>query len=132
VIGLPGETIEVRGNTVYIDGEALDEPYLPENSKPLHHTDPEYSSFRESGERGPTVVPPDSLFVMGDNRDNSKDSRSWGPLPRANVRGRALLVYWSYEATRDDFNQTGWLNWIRGTISAFAKTRWRRFFHVIR
>jgi signal peptidase I len=130
VIGLPGETIEVRNNQVYINGEPLDEPYLPANARIPHHSDPEYRVG--SGDYSPSVVPPGHLFVMGDNRDNSRDSRSWGMLPRDNVKGRALLVYWSYEATRKDFEETGVLNWIRGTISAFAKTRWRRFFHIIR
>jgi signal peptidase I len=128
VIGLPGETVEVRDRTVYIDGERVDEPYLPANAR-SNHTDPEHGY---GSDYGPERVPPGQLFVMGDNRDNSRDSRSWGALPRDYVKGRALLVYWSYEATKTDFEQTGLLNWIRGTISAFAKTRWRRFFHVIR
>ena len=77
-------------------------------------------------------MPPDQLFVMGDNRDNSRDSRFWGFLPRDQVKGRALLVYWSYEASGEEYRRTGLVDWVKDTLSAFGRTRWRRFFHVIR
>jgi signal peptidase I len=83
VIALPGETIEIRDNVVYIDGEPLDEPYLP----PRAHLD--------NGDMKPKVVPEDSLFVMGDNRGNSADSRyGLGFVPVDNVIGRAFVVIW--------------------------------------
>ena len=72
------------------------------------------------------------LLVLGDNRDNSKDSRYWGFLGMDQVKGRALLVYWSYEASREEYHRTGWLEWARDTAAAFSKTRWNRFFHLIR
>jgi len=134
VIGLPGETLEVRDKLVYVDGKALDEPYTHFIEAPLRRDDPEYA-LRADHVRdnwGPRPVPPGQLFVMGDNRDNSRDSRSWGFLPEDQVKGRALLVYWSYEATREEYHRTGVLNWIRDTLSAFGKTRWSRFFHLIR
>ena len=65
---------------------------------------------------GPEAVPPGKLFVLGDNRDNSRDSRFWGFLPRDQVKGRALLVYWSYEATREEYHRTG--------CAAGSGTRW--------
>ena len=133
VIGLPGETVEIRDKTVFINGEALVEPYAHFLEPPLHRDDPEYG-LRSEGARdnwGPEVVPAGQLFVMGDNRDNSRDSRFWGFLPRDQVKGRALLVYWSYEASREEYNRTG-LSWLRDTLSAFGKTRWNRFFHLIR
>jgi len=83
VIGLPGETVEVRDCTVFIDGEPLDEPYIFE--KPVY-------SY------GPEVVPPDYIFVLGDNRNNSSDSHSWGPLPKENLIGQAWLIYWPFDA----------------------------------
>ncbi len=134
VIGLPGETVEIRDKTVYINGQALVEPYAHFEEPPLRHDDPEYG-LRNEGARdnwGPEVVPAGQLFVMGDNRDNSRDSRFWRFLPRDQVKGRALLVYWSYNASREEYARTGIVAWLRDTLSAFGKTRWNRFFHVIR
>jgi signal peptidase I len=83
VIALPGETIEIRGNVVYIDGEPLDEPYLTGDA----HLD--------NGDMKPRTVPDDSLFVMGDNRGNSADSRyGLGFVPIDRVVGRAFVVIW--------------------------------------
>ncbi len=134
VIGLPGETIEIRNKTVYVNGKPLDEPYAHFIDQPLRPDDPEYGLRSESirDSYGPQVVPPGQLFVMGDNRDNSRDSRFWGFLPRDQVKGRALLVYWSYEASGEEYRRTGWVDWLKDTFSAFARTRWKRFFHVIR
>ncbi len=79
VIGLPGETVEIHRGAVKIDGEALDEPYLEE---------------RDLSSLGPTLVPPESYFVMGDNRDGSSDSRHWGTVPLENIVGKVLVRYW--------------------------------------
>jgi signal peptidase I len=133
VIGLPGETVEIRNKRVYIDGEPLDERYVHFLEPPRQADDPEFG-LRMDGIRdnwGPRVVPVGELLVLGDNRDNSRDSRFWGFLPIDQVKGRALIVYWSYEATREEYHRTGWLEWIKDTFSAFGRTRWHRFFHVI-
>jgi signal peptidase I len=134
VIGLPGETVEIRDKVVYVDGKALVEPYVRFLEPPLRRDDPEYGlrgeSFRDNW--GPEVIPEGKLLVLGDNRDNSRDSRYWGFLPRNQVKGRALLVYWSYEASREEYQRTGLWEWIRDTASAFGRTRWNRFFHLIR
>jgi signal peptidase I len=95
VIGLPGETIEVRGRTVYVGGKPLDEPYVQ-----FLLGDPAAGEAAPGGgdlrrNYGPVTVPPDHYFMMGDNRDNSRDSRFWGFMPRDFVRGRALFVYFS-------------------------------------
>lgn len=79
VIALPGETVEVKGSQVYVDGEALTEPYILEP--------PAY-------EFGPFSVPENCLFVMGDNRNNSFDSHAWGALEKDRVKGRAFVIYW--------------------------------------
>ena len=79
VIGLPGETVEIHRGAVRIDGEVLDEPYLEE---------------RDLSSLGPTLVPPESYFVMGDNRDGSSDSRHWGTVPLENIVGKVLVRYW--------------------------------------
>jgi signal peptidase I len=133
-IGLPGETVEVRDKLVLIDGKPLQEGYTHFIDAPLRRDDPEYGLRGEAirDNWGPKPVPPGQLFVMGDNRDNSRDSRFWGFLPEDQVKGRALLVYWSYEARREEYHQVGLLDWVRDTLAAFGKTRWNRFFHLIR
>jgi signal peptidase I len=132
VIGLPGETVEIRNKVVYIDGKPLSEPYVRFLQPPLRPDDPEYGRMDNRDNWAPQVVPAGQLWVLGDNRDNSRDSRYWGFLPIDQVKGRALLVYWSYEASREEYHRTGYLDWIRDTASAFGKTRWSRFFHLIR
>ncbi len=79
VIGLPGETVEVRDGTVFINGVMLDEPYLSEHTR---------------ANVAPRTLGPGEYFVLGDNRDNSSDSRSWGPLPQENIIGKAWISYW--------------------------------------
>jgi signal peptidase I len=78
VIGLPGETVSVSGGEVYVNGVSLDEPYISAS--------PNYE--------GSWVVPEDSLFMLGDNRNSSSDSHSWGMVPLKNVIGKAEVVYW--------------------------------------
>ena len=83
VIGLPGDTVEVKGGRVFVNGERLEEPYLT-----LH---------QDRSDFGPYKVPPDNYFVMGDNRANSQDSRSLqalGPIPRAKIVGKAFIILW--------------------------------------
>ena len=134
VIGLPGESVEIKDKTIYVDGQALDEPYARFLEPPRSRDDPEYGLHGEGirDNWGPRVIPEGQLFVLGDNRDNSRDSRFWGFLPEDQVKGRALLVYWSYEASKEEYQRTGLLEWTRDTLSAFARTRWTRFFHLIR
>jgi signal peptidase I len=134
VVGLPGETVEIRGKRVYVDNEPLEEPYVHFLEPPRSRDHPEYGLRGEArrDDWGPEVVPEGHIFVLGDNRDNSRDSRFWGFLPIDQVKGRALIVYWSYEATREEYHRTGVWEWIRDTVMAVGKTRWRRFFHVIR
>jgi signal peptidase I len=88
VIGLPGETLEVRDRDVYINGIKMNEPYAV-------HTDPREFDRRDNF--GPVTIPSDRFFMMGDNRDNSNDSRFWGFAPRGSMIGKPLFVYWSYD-----------------------------------
>ena len=122
VIGLPGEQIEVRQKRVYVNGKLLDEPYAHyiEAPPPPHEAEPASRVLSTGDPRdnyGPVTVPPKHYFVMGDNRDNSQDSRYWGFLPRDYVKGRALVIYWSYEA------QAG---------NILSGTRWRRLLHQVK
>jgi signal peptidase I len=135
VIGLPGETLEVRNKTVYINGTALDEPYVHFLVPP----DPEGQEVAASGVResyGPVTVPADQYFVMGDNRDNSQDSRWWGYLPRDLVKGKALMIYWSFDSDRADYQAEGLGATVRGMADVvtgfFTRTRWERILHQIR
>jgi len=79
IVGLPGDTLEIRNHITYVNGQQLYEPYVSDKSK---------------NDFGPIVVPKDSVFVMGDNRNNSDDSRVWGFLPIQNITGRTLFRYW--------------------------------------
>ena len=135
VMGLPGETVEVRNKIVYVDGQAIDDRnYAHFLGASPRRGDSERDLLGEGAdpEWGPQQVPSGQLFVMGDNRDNSLDSRSWGFLPVDQVKGRALLVYWSYEANKAEFNRKPFVDWLRDTLTAPARTRWRRFFHIVR
>jgi signal peptidase I len=106
-IGTGNQTIEVRDKVVKVDGQALKEPYT-------RHTDPEIRpagyDFRDNF--GPLTVPKGEMFMMGDNRDNSNDSRYWGTLKMDLVKGRAMFLYWSWDGSR---------TW----------PRWNRIFQVI-
>jgi signal peptidase I len=81
VIGLPGETIELRGGHLYLDGKELPEAYIP-------------ASYLDGSSYGPMVIPADEYFVMGDHRDSSNDSRVFGPVGRPFIYGKAVFAYW--------------------------------------
>jgi signal peptidase I len=134
VVGLPGDTVEIRGKSVLVDGRPLDElAYVHFSDAGAPALPGELGAEVERrGGWGPQRVPEGHLFVLGDNRDNSRDSRFWGFLRKDQVKGRALIVYWSYEATREEYRRTGVAAWLRDTLAAFGKTRWSRFFHLIR
>jgi signal peptidase I len=135
IIGLPGETIELRNKKVYINGQPIDEPYVHFLSPPSSDYQ-EVTSFDVRERYGPVTVPPNQYFVMGDNRDNSQDSRYWGFLPRGYIKGKAALIYWSYESGREDYIDEGWGATVKRLLSVvahfFTKTRWERLFHQIR
>jgi signal peptidase I len=136
VIGLPGDKLEVRGKRVYINDTALVEPYAhyltpAENPSDVH----EVTSFDVRERYGPVTVPPNQYFMMGDNRDNSQDSRYWGFLPRGYIKGQALMIYWSYDADSAEYQATGVGDQVGGLLSTAAhfatKTRWGRLLHQI-
>jgi signal peptidase I len=113
VIGLPGETLEMREKKIYIDGKPIDEPYV-HFQNPIAGSGPGDADFTAGNLQrnyGPVTVPEGFYFMMGDNRDNSQDSRYWGFLTREYVKGKALFIYASY--SKDE------------------GVRWRRFLHQI-
>jgi signal peptidase I len=93
VIGLPGDRLELRRKRVYINGELLDEPYVRYLEPPSVDGPVRAGDLRE--EYGPITVPDGQYFMMGDNRDNSEDSRYWGFMPESYVKGEALIIYFS-------------------------------------
>ena len=103
-----GETVEIKNKRVSVNGTVLSEPYAI-------HTDPSVkpAGYEYRDNYGPYAVPQSDLFMMGDNRDNSNDSRYWGPLEMDLVKGRAMFLYWSWDGER---------NW----------PRWNRILQVIR
>lgn len=113
VIGLPGDTVEVRGKQVLVNGKPLDEPYAEYGGSPLGRVDV-----------GPLVVPPDRLFMMGDNRDHSMDSRVWGFLDVHKVKGKAFIVYFSVRS--DDIPYSSALASIYYVVSHPGMIRWAR------
>jgi len=121
---------------VSINGKPLDEPYVHFLLPPGGQSEfSEVTSFDVRDRYGPVTVPPDHYFVMGDNRDNSQDSRYWGFLPRELVKGKALFIYWSYEAGREDYQDESASATAKGLVSVFAhfftRTRWDRMLHQI-
>ena len=92
--------------------------------------------MREHVKNGELVVPPDNFFGMGDNRDVSLDSRFWGFIPRENVIGRPLFIYWSFETPKDQYERTSMGERIgfvfHVIVHFFDETRWHRMFHVVR
>jgi signal peptidase I len=103
IVGTPGDRVQIRGQQVVINGKPLDEPYAKWTQ--THADEAGYCAYAFGCEA--TVVPPGSYFVMGDNRDNSQDSRYWGFVRREKIKGKAFLIYWSWDSEQH------WLRWRR-------------------
>ena len=110
VIALPGEKIEIVGREILIDDKPIEDPWG-------RYTNRRSGTGSTMDNYGPEIVPPDSLFVMGDNRDNSQDSRYWGFVGLKAVKGNAFIIYFS---------------WDRRTRNLLKKIRWSRLGHLIR
>ena len=118
VIGLPGETVELRRKAVYVNGQPIDE--APYHLKLKYPAPPEGAPQQNMVDSfGPVTVPPGHLFVMGDNRDDSLDSRYWNFLPINYVKGRAMTIYFSYDPDAT------------GPASVITSIRWRRLFRQV-
>jgi signal peptidase I len=128
VIGLPGETVDVHDGAVWIDGKKLEENYTIGRTEPARPD----SLILPFGKLLPYKVPENCYFAMGDNRENSQDSRYWGCVPRNDIIGTPVLIYMSLDAPRDAWNGS-----IADRFLAYANAiihpstvRWRRLFHV--
>lgn len=125
LMGMPGDKVEMIGRTLHINGQPLKEDYT-------QYIDP--GSVNEHF--GPYYVPQGHYFAMGDNRDNSQDSRYWGYVPRDYLLGKALVIYWSFETPREEYLQTSLSDRMKQFADVFinflTKTRWSRTFKIIR
>ena len=145
-IGVPGDRIRLINKQVYLNGVRLDEPYSYHKSDYIDSYrdnfpgEPNVSVDRRASDmllnhvvNGEVVVPPNSYFAMGDNRDSSLDSRYWGFVPRENIIGKPLVIYWSFDAPTDELNTSSIsLDHIVDLAeNFFGKTRWRRSFMLI-
>ena len=149
VIGQPGDHIKIINQQLYRNGVKLTEPYV-------YHKNPYPDTYRDNFPgaepnvmlydsakdmlqnhvvNGEVVVPPLSYFAMGDNRDNSLDSRYWGFVPRENIIGKPLIIYWSYNAITESLASSSVSSLSRHFVDLaqhfFTKTRWRRTFMLI-
>jgi signal peptidase I len=145
-IGVPGDRIRLINKQVYLNGVRLDEPYTYHKSDYIDSYrdnfpgEPNVSVDRRATDmllnhvtNGDVVVPPGYYFAMGDNRDSSLDSRYWGFVPRENIIGKPLVIYWSFDAPTDELNTSSIsLDHIVDLAeNFFSKTRWRRSFMLI-
>jgi signal peptidase I len=152
VIGVPGDRIHLRGGKVYLNGQLQNEPYAIHSLgdyRPYRDEFPSVAPTRDDQlapdwqiteqdhiQGDDIVVPPNSYFGMGDNRDVSYDSRYWGFIPRENVVGRPMFIYWSFKTPDDQYTKTG----VGDRLAFFAHilthffndTRWSRMLHVVR
>ncbi len=146
VIGVPGDRLRIENKQLYRNGEKLNEPYK------FHKTE-YFDSYRDNFpgvpnvrlyepaqvmldknvEKGEVVVPPNGYFAMGDNRDSSLDSRYWGFVPRENIIGKPLIIYWSYDAPTERLADPtiSFDHALDLVQNFFVKTRWRRTFNLI-
>jgi signal peptidase I len=153
IIGVPGDRIHLRDGIVYRNGEKLDEPYVRPGSResyepyrdnfPAVSPDDNMSVLDEWKltmgshiENGEIVVPPDSYFGMGDNRDVSLDSRYWGFISQSHVIGRPMFIYWSFEKSEDQYMARGFGEriglFVHEILHFFDETRWKRTLKVVR
>jgi signal peptidase I len=146
-IGVPGDRLRLENKRLILNGVAVDEPYA-------RHISGNYAAYRDNFPseaatemlrprasemldrhvvNGELVVPPGSIFAMGDNRENSDDSRFWGLVPRENILGTPFLIYWSFDAPTEDLSDPGIgiAHIVDITTHFFTKTRWARTFQFL-
>jgi signal peptidase I len=146
VIGVPGDHIKLVNKQVFLNGKLLNEPFVYHKTEYIdsyrdnfpgepnvHVAESAQDMLEKHVQNGEVVVPPGSYFAMGDNRDSSLDSRYWGFVPRENIIGKPLIIYWSYDAPTEALaNPTIGIDHIIDLIQHFpTKTRWRRTFRLI-
>ncbi len=151
VIGIPGDRLHLEGGVVYINGVRQNEPYVIHslgNYDPYRDdfpsatpgpydqlTPPWRAALPQQTQGGDLIVPPNSYFAMGDNRDNSLDSRYWGFVPRENIIGSPLFIYWSFKTAPDEYLKQSIAERVADTahevVHFFDGTRWNRMFRRV-
>jgi signal peptidase I len=154
VIGVPGDRIRVFHRQVFVDGKLQSQPFVrydPDDADVLHPEDdfprPDgedlsgsspsgAAEFAASTKNGELIVPPGKYFVMGDNREQSWDSRFWGFVSRGDIVGRPVVIYWSFETARDEYTHNALSDRISQVVDLVihfpTKTRWRRTLKLVR
>jgi signal peptidase I len=153
IIGVPGDRIHLKDGVVYRNGQPLVEPYVLHDRDNLADTyrndfpaippsdgmdiSPDWMSELPSHiQGGDLVVPPDHYFAMGDHRGVSLDSRYWGFIPKENIIGRPMFIYWSFETPELQYTKTSWGDRIgflgKVILHFFDETRWKRTLQVVK
>jgi signal peptidase I len=143
VIGMPGDRIRIVDKTVWLNGHPIQEPYkilIDGQRSDYLNNFPRRPDIRiyprglvmlqDHVRGGELIVPEGYYFAMGDNRDNSEDSRFWGLVPRENIWGKPVLVFWSFEATTEEFNNRTY--WFDAALHFFSRTRWDHTMRLVR
>ena len=131
VVGLPGETLAIRDKRVFVDGHLLDEPYAFHSDDRVWPDDPSVPDDRRRRDQlASTAIPQRAYFVMGDNRDDSNDSRYWGAVPEGHIEGRALFIYWSFLPRGSDAPSAARAV-TRLPLDLLRRTRWDRMFRPV-
>ena len=149
IVGVGGDRIHTSDGVLYVNGVAQNEPYAHHSGPPGGYANnfpadlaSAYNlaegwlpTLKASIRDGDVVVPPGHYFAMGDNRDNSLDSRYWGFVPQANVIGRPLFIFWSFDVPEETTVQKPLgdriSSFLHTTVHFFSLTRWNRIFHLV-
>lgn len=142
-VGVPGDTIQIKDKILFVNGEQFKNPEHMKFIDTLSNGELNIQQRRPGGmdsrdNFGPYVVPPDKYFMMGDNRDNSHDSRWWGPVPKENVLGEAMMIHWSWNDSSHPSPEVSVSDplsvprvFLYNTVHFFQKVRWGRLFNII-
>ncbi len=155
VIGVPGDRVRIVDKVVSVNGKVLKEPYkqhISSDIQPYRDNFPgalpprnSFAGFNGGGamwdrasemlknvQGDELVIPPGSYLALGDNRDNSADSRYWGLVPRENIIGKPAIIFWSYDASTEDLVGYSLTHFVDLATNFFTKTRWERQFKLVR